>query len=212
MPGGPRSLEDELTLCERFLDLSRTGNRGPEFRSHLEKLYPVVRKEVLAVCSRWGRLPDHALDPQDVVQELFAKLQTSPPVNEPKRNARVTFLTWVKTCAHRILIDINRKHSPMTVPIREECAGSSCDPELGGRLDTEYPEERFRHAHWIEKFYEYLRDNYPKGADYVESIRSNPQATSRELAKIMGVTRTNLDQIASRTRQHAVRFRQWIAS
>jgi transposase len=42
-PLDPRGEDEELALCERFLEQAKTENRGPEFRATLDRLYDLVK-------------------------------------------------------------------------------------------------------------------------------------------------------------------------
>jgi len=217
MAGVTLSEEDERILCAKFLDLARSGERGQAFRSCLEELFPVLKPRIMRICTSWGPLQDAAVEPEDIVHEVLSRLQGSPPTHEPRCNARVTVLKWIKTTSARILLDLKQgresgSHGGRVQEPGLNGPGTRRAVEITSEPSAEDPETNAQERQLVERFMEFLRSSYPKGAWYLETRRAHPQASSNELAALMGISRANLDQIVSRTRRQAVRFNRMTSS
>jgi RNA polymerase sigma factor (sigma-70 family) len=208
-----RSGEDvERALCDRLLDLARKGERGPEFRAALDSVYDLVVRQVSSVFRSWKALPPGVLEARDVAHEVFLRLQNSPPSHDPRHNARVTLLSWIRRSAVNYLTDVGRRASCRTVRMGPKELDRLAGNRIGNASAGNDPGRESERALWesesLAAFLRHLRSEYPRGARYIDTMRTCPGATVAELARLMGVSIQNLYQIRRRTSNMAVKWRR----
>lgn len=218
MDGASQEGSEELALCERFLELARSGDRGSDFCAALEGIYPLVLRGVEKVFSKWKGLSPGFMEARDVAHEVILRLQNCPPNREPGHNARFTVLNWIRTCTLNYLKDLSRKPSYKTVNVSSGQLEEILDVRRGRETDPsdaggpQEPEENIyvhQHLAGLERF---LCCHYPPGARYLEAQLSHPGATTQELARVLGTTRQNVYQIRNRLKSWIVRWRCGISS
>jgi len=218
MPGSCHDELKERALCERFLDLAKKGDRGPDYSAALAGLYPLITRRVEKIFRKWTGLSPGLLEAGDVAHEVFLRLQNSPPTKEPTHNARVTVLKWITVCAARYLTDLTRKCSFSFRTVRtdpnelERMSDARQETHNSGGGCTNHNEQRIADRELLAELENYLRVHYPRGAEYLEALRSNPGATPEELAHILGTTKQNVYQIRSRLTARAVKWLEGISS
>ncbi len=216
MPGARQDDPRELALCERFLDLARKGNRGPEYAAALEGIYPLLMRTVEKVFRTWRTLPPGLVEAGDVAHDVLLRLQKSPPNREPGYSARVTVLKWIRVVTERYLTDLGRKASFISIKLDpeqlQEIMDARCDTRTSDPCGSEGLERRMDESRILSELERYLLAHYPRGAQYLEAIRSHPGATPEEAARILGTTRQNVYQIRKRLMDWVVKWREGISS
>lgn len=216
MSGAEQEASRELALCERFLDSAQKGTDGPEFRAALAALYPLVVRTVERIFGTWKGLSPGLLDAGDVAHEVILRLQKSPPNRNPGCNARFTVLKWIHTSTVNYLTDLSRKAFYKNVRTDPEQLANIVDDhrdthlsDLGGSGDPEQSIYEHQHLAALES---YLRVHYPLGARYLVAYLNHPDATTEELARVLGTTKQNVYQIMTRLKRWAVKWRNGISS
>lgn len=142
--------------------------------------------------SRWP-VADPASSHEDLAQEAVLRLLTrSPAAWRPRPPALRVLVAWVKRCCWRLCCDSNRRAKRRGPRASlEGLASPGCTSSALERLIAGEEAARARAL---------LRQAYPRGAELLEAVRAQPDATVRELAERLGTSRANVHQMRSRAR------------
>jgi RNA polymerase sigma factor (sigma-70 family) len=192
------------TLDERWNDAasrlltSLAERRRADLEAELEDF---LRRFIAAKARRWGRrLGERAqgVDAEDVVQRVFLQLFEHPPDRELVGRPMRRLVSWVNTVTHNYLHDLaSRPAERLAAPRRDDTP----DSERAIAFNEAPTESRYAAREALLLVRPALERDYPTGLALLELLVDSPHATSQELARRLGTTASNVDQMRSRIRR-----------
>ncbi len=146
--------------------------------------------------------PDPATSHEDLAQEAVLRLITrAPPEWQPQAPALAVLVAWVKRCCWRMCCDASRREERRGPRARLDGSRAraprwaSSSPRVPSPLEQLVAERQAAAALRV------LRERYPRGAELLEVVLTEPDATVPELAERLGTSSANVHQIRSRARR-----------
>lgn len=220
------------TWAGRLLEAARTTGAEAELAEALDRLTPRLTAHVLGKLRCW-RPPDPAVTPEDLAQEVIARMFRSPPTEQAtatKALARV--LAWANTTLYRLRATMARR---ARVARRLEVHDDEGTGDEGRKLadlvdgavsrglgaDTlsafsraggERSRERAASLQEMRALRDLLASASPARARFIDALATHPDATDDELAEVLGTSRANVYQLRHRVRTQLVSLRAARAS
>jgi RNA polymerase sigma factor (sigma-70 family) len=192
------------TLDERWNDAAERllSSLAERRRAELEApLEDFLRRFIAAKARRWSRqLGERAqgVDAEDVVQRVFLQLFEHPPDRELAGRPMRRLVSWVNTVTHNYLYDLTSRPAERLASPR---ADEARDSERATASNEAPTESRYAAREALLLVRPALERDYPTGLSLLELLVDSPHATSQELARRLGTTAANVDQMRSRIRR-----------
>jgi DNA-directed RNA polymerase specialized sigma24 family protein len=192
------TLDEQWNDAAARLLASLAERRPAELGAELESF---LRRFIAAKARRWSRrLGERAqgVNSEDVVQHVLLQLFEHPPNREAAGRPMRRLVSWVNTVTHNYLYDLaSRPAERLTSSRREDKnEGERAVPSRSAPTESRYAA---REALLLLR--PALEKDYPIGLALLELLVDTPHATSHELARRLGTTAANVDQMRSRIRR-----------
>jgi RNA polymerase sigma factor (sigma-70 family) len=181
----------------RLLESLIEGRKPPELEPELAQF---LRRFICAKARRYARRLGeraHGVDVDDVAQRVFLQLFEHPPDREPTARPMRRLVSWVNTVTHNYLYDLASRPAERLAARAE----SGADSERATASDRATAEMRYAARQALLRVRPAIEKDYPLGLPLLTLLEESPHATSEELARKLGTSAANVDQMRSRIRR-----------
>lgn len=191
------TLDDRWNGAAARLLASLLEKRPVELDPELERF---LRRFIRSKAVRYGRRLGeraHGVDADDVAQRVFLQLFEHPPDGAATGKPMRRLLSWVSTVSRNYLYDLTSRPAERLSSAR----GDVKEIDRAASSDDAPTESHYAAHEALLGIRPALEKDYPAGVPLLTLLLDSPHATSQELARQLGTSAQNVDQMRSRIRR-----------